>query len=288
MRSTPAARAAQMIAERRDLAALPATHFGIGFARQDDTATAVLLFVERKVELEPFPRLVDVGSQQRLAGKLAGPLRDARVVVTAPSGKVREPPMAESDGRDFYVDLPFSNSGRYTVEVVARGPRGPEVVALFRVQAGLERPGEPVGEAPPKVVPEKRDLRKAEAQVLAAINARRAGRGVNKLARSATLDAAAAEHAQEMVRLNYFAHVSPRSGNVAQRLTRLGFPYARVSENLGEAASALEAHRAIEASPGHLENVLDPNVDLVGLAAVPVRRGTIQNVIVVEVFARAQ
>jgi uncharacterized protein YkwD len=283
VRATTPERAMAMLASRGDLAASPATHFGVGVASDGSQAAAVLLHSNRRAHLTPFPRRVEAGSGALLEGKLVFPLHDPRVFVTSPSGEAAQVE-AECPARNlFRAELSFPTAGGYSVEVVAESIAGPEVVALFHVQAG---PASKDAPAPPRLEPERADLEKAKAQVLTAINTRRRGRQLTGLARSALLDAIAEEHAAEMVRLGYFAHVSPVGGDVGKRLERAGFAYARVTENLGEADSALEAHRVIEASPGHLANVLDPGVALVGLGAARVRRGSVENVILVEVYAQ--
>ena len=272
VRTGSARRAAAAMAARSDLASAPATHYGLGLARGADGSAAVLLLSSRRAWLDPFPRQVAVGASQRLSGKLVFPLHDARVFVTGPSGHAAGSAAGGAARHAFESRVGFPSPGLYTVEVVA----------LFRVQAGKARPAA----AAPRVEAERDDLAKALSQVLEALNARRRSRRLGPLARSALLDSVAQAHAAEMVRLDYFAHVSPISGDVAQRVVRAGFAYQRISENLGEAETALEAQRLIEASPGHLANVLDPEVELVGLGAARVTRGSVENVLLVEVFAR--
>ncbi len=283
VRSGPARKALQSLQERQDLAAQPATHFGAGFVEEGGLGCAVLLLTERRVELQPFPRQVSIGDSGTLEGKLAFPLYDARLAVTGPRGVLRAGPGTGESRDRFSFEIPFELRGRYSVEVLADSIKGPQVVALFQVQSGA-----PLASAPAAaVVPETQDLAKAEDQVLAALNASRKARGLKPLARSSLLDSVAAEHAQEMARLNYFAHVSPKGGDPGQRLSRAGFRYRRVTENLGEDKSALAAHRNMEASPGHLANLLDSGVDLAGLGTAKVTRGNTESVILVELFARA-
>jgi uncharacterized protein YkwD len=236
------------------------------------------------------------------------------VVVTSPAG-IPHGERASAAGKNrFEAEVAFPVAGKYVLEVVAESAKGPEVVALFNVRVGGPGASVPGKELNERVTPEREDLHKAESQVLSAINRVRnssmthpaalqvnAGdpdkgqensvRGVEFVtmaaSRSALLDSVAMEHASEMVRLSFFAHVSPTRGDVADRVQSAGFSFARVTENLGEAQSALEAHEQIEASPGHLANVIDADVDLLGLASARVKRGTIDNVMIVEVFARA-
>ena len=86
VRASPPERAAAALAARSDLAATPATHFGLGVAsKEGGAAAAVLLLSSRRALLDPFPRKVEVGARETLSGTLVFPLHDARVFVTAPA-----------------------------------------------------------------------------------------------------------------------------------------------------------------------------------------------------------
>ncbi len=283
VRASPPEHAGERLASRQDLAALPATHFGVGAVHAGDEGAAVLLLTARRAELEPFPRALDPGAGAELCGRLTFPLHDAQIIVSGPEGLTR-PAMSPTERRDsFCADLRFGRAGRYTVEVEAQSAKGPEVAALFRVDAGRAPASTPAPEGP---APETADPAKAEAQVLWAINARRRSAGLAALSRSALLDSVATDHAREMATLGYFAHVSPVSGDVGERLRKAGFAYRRVAENLGEAESALSAERGVESSPAHLLNVLDPEVTLVGIGTAGVQRGALRNVLLTVEFAR--
>lgn len=284
LRTSPPENAARAAAARADLASMPATHLGIGLASKNSDGAVVLLFTVRRAVLEPFPRRVAVGRTATLEGRLELPLYDAQIVVAGPKGVQRPQPFETGARSRFAAEIRFPAPGRYTVEVVAQSIKGPEVAALFHVQAG---PGDEVA-APTEERAERDDLAKAEAQVLSALNARRRAAGLKALARSSLLDKVASEHSAEMARMGYFAHVSPRSGDAAERASRAGLRFQKIAENIGEAATALDAEKAIESSPGHLANILDPYVDQVGLGTSRVRRGDIDNLLLTEVFARAE
>ncbi len=290
----------RLFGARRDLAAGRERRFGLGLARGEGAAALVLLLSTPRASLEPFPRAVEVGSEHRLIALLFGALSEATLYTEEPGGAVNEagcepidsePEPGAPPGRLCMARVPFPAAGRYRLELVAEGPAGPQVVALFGVRAGRaplehQAPGIAAGHPAPNGA--KLGLAAQEALALAAINRARAAREAPPLARSMALDRVARAHAEEMARLGYFAHRSPRTGTVASRLNAAGIPFLRAAENLGEAASALQAHEAIAASPGHLRNLLDPDFDTVGLAAVRVERAGIKNVLLVEVFVRLE
>src|SRR5919198_2229659 len=115
----------------------PATHLGVGGAWHGERAAMAVLLTERKVDLQPFPRrLARAGEARLLCGTLRPGRSDPAVLITQPSGEVRQLALARREGPSFCADVPLPSTGEYAVEGVAEGQRGPEVAALFFVQAG--------------------------------------------------------------------------------------------------------------------------------------------------------
>ena len=80
---------------------------------------------------------------------------------------------------------------------------------------------------------------------------------------------AAQGHADEMRRLDYFAHESPTPGRESprQRADLARFDGRGVGENIvAGTGAALEAHRAWLASPGHHRNIVVADWDAIGVA----------------------
>jgi uncharacterized protein YkwD len=91
------------------------------------------------------------------------------------------------------------------------------------------------------------------------------------------LHAAAADHAADMAKRDYFAHVDPENHSPADRVRRTGYQARVVGENL-----AVGAHSEVEVvdgwlrSPGHCENLMDARFTEMGLGfagAEPPRAG---------------
>lgn len=255
------------------LGAMPqarATHVGVGAVERGGRAWIVLLAADRRARLDPFPRDVAPGAEAVLSGTLASGLRDARVFVTPPSGDAHELD-TDGGGRAFRARIRFDAAGRYAVEVIADGARGPEVAALALVSSGGADLAAPPERPGPAARPAGTDAGAAEARVLAALNATRARRGLPPLARDARLAAVARRHSADMAARGLVAHVLPGSGDAAARVARARIAYHLVLENVASAATALEAHAAIEESPAHLANVLsrDARSAGVGVARAP-------------------
>jgi uncharacterized protein YkwD len=236
-----------------------ATHFGVGAVARDGRAFAVLLLARRGAALRPFPRQVATGATASLDGELLD-LEAASVHVTDPSGESRRVSTTRR-GRTFHTSLGFDAPGLWLVEVVGEGSRGPQVAALLTVSCGgapLQLPAA----APDEVDPPGQ--REAEAAVIAAINATRRRHGVAPLAPSAALSGVARRHSDAMLAAGAVAHVLPGSGSVEDRLRRARIGYRSAFENVARGASALDAHRVIEESPAHRENVLALGASEVG------------------------
>lgn len=127
---------------RDDFNSERASHFGVGVSVIGERAALVLLLVDRKAELQDFPRRVasDNAKAATLCGALVPPLRQAEVYVTRPDGAVNLMPVrSRNAGGGFCSRLSFATEGTYTVEVVARADGGPEVAALFLVDQGEPR-----------------------------------------------------------------------------------------------------------------------------------------------------
>ncbi len=128
-----------------------------------------------------------------------------------------------------------------------------------------------------------------EARLVDLTNAERLREGLAPVAVSAVLAQAARHHAEEMVRLAFFGHVSPTPGRqgVDQRVSMVGGAQVSVGENLA-AVSIRDldvADRVIAgwmASPGHRANLVHPEWTHVGFGLA---EGSDGRAYVVQVFA---
>ena len=244
------------------LASRPPTHCGVGLASVEDRQVLVVVGVRRRVELETFPASVASGSAARLEGTLVTGYRAPTVLVTTPLGEVRERRVLRRSGR-FGAWLRFPTPGRYTVEVMASGPQGPEIVALFPVFVDSE-PWDEAGTS--RVSPrfaEGRDM--AEATLLQLVNLERQQRGMLPLAWDPQLQLLARQHSREMMSHGYFGHVSPESGDLTARLRDAAVFTRRAAENLVRSSSSSRAHARLMESPSHRANILDPNLTHLGI-----------------------
>ena len=104
--------------------------------------------------------------------------------------------------------------------------------------------------------------------MLARLNRDRASRGLPALLPDPRLDDIARAHSQDMVSNSFFAHASPRTGVLADRLDRAGYLALEMRENLATAADVDTAQNNLLASPGHHANIMAKGVTHVGIGIV--------------------
>jgi uncharacterized protein YkwD len=279
--SAPAGQVASAVAGR--ISRGDFTHAGAGSAIRGDRVWVVVLLARRPASLRAFPRDVEVGAHATLAGELSG-LEAPRIYVTSPAGTSHEVGASARGGRAFSADLRFEERGRYTVEIVGTGGRGPEVAALLVVSCG----GAPLAAHGAPEAREPSDGVGAEAAVVAAIDAARRARGLAALEASPALADVARRHSEAMLARGTLAHVLPGSGDPGERLRRARIPYRLVLENVAKGSGALVAHRAAEESPAHLGAILSQEVTQVGCGIARGRSPTGEPIVyVTEMFVAA-
>ena len=250
---------------------------GVGAALiERGEAVVCTLTADHETDLSPIPGRVEEFDVVQVAGRLAPGLTNPRLFVTRPTGEVEEIGLTASGG-EFVTKVALRETGEHSLEILADGAGGPQVVALRRVFAGVK---------PPDVPPREVKLGKGLDGVEAAIARLRASRGLPALERDPVLDAAAEAHSQEMARTRTFAHVLPADGTPGDRLRARGYAFRTAGENIGLAEEAGGAHEAIVGSPAHLANLLDPRHRRLGLgeARGPTPDGT-EGVYLTEVLA---
>jgi uncharacterized protein YkwD len=237
-----------------------ASHLGVGAAERAGRAHVVALVVRRSAALDPFPRDVAPGTTATLQGRLLG-LSRPTVHVTGPSGDSRTVSTSAPDER-FAAPVRFDAGGRWRVEVVGSGPRGPEVAALLTVRCGAAAPDDGDAAADP---PDPADDRAAEARVVSAINALRERQGLPPLEPSTAVAEVARRHSAAMLSTGILAHRLPGSDGAGERLRRARVPFALVLENVAKGPTAMAAHRLAEESPAHRQNLLSRDATRIGV-----------------------
>ena len=157
--------------------------------------------------------------------------------------------------------------------------RGIHFSGGLTVSKGRQVPAPPVPTGPcpnADLEPNAGDLAQINQATLCLINKQRVARGLAALAENPKLDAAAAHHTNDMIAGDYFDHVSPSGETPLQRIRAAGYIPAgagfEIGENIAAGTSGLDTPASIVTawmnSPGHRANILDPNYEETGLAAI--------------------
>jgi uncharacterized protein YkwD len=112
------------------------------------------------------------------------------------------------------------------------------------------------------------NLSVAEQYLLVAANEARASQGLSPLRLDPVLSEASAQHAREMANHAAISHQFESEPELATRAASAGARFSVISENVGEAPSSVIIHDLWMQSPGHRANLLDPEVDSIGIAIV--------------------
>jgi hypothetical protein len=97
-------------------------------------------------------------------------------------------------------------------------------------------------------------------------NHERAAQGLAPLKWSATLAKAAQLHAQRMAAQNTLSHQLPGEPGMPDRASQAGARFSSLAENVAEGPSAENIHRQWMNSPPHRANLLDAQLDSIGIA----------------------
>ena len=130
----------------------------------------------------------------------------------------------------------------------------------------VQQPSSKIIEA---ALPSPKEDSAAEAQLVELANESRRQAGVPPLRADRGLTDAAREHAQRMVANGELSHQFTGEQALMVRIADVSsLRFDRAGENVAYNASADSAHDALMHSPPHRQNLLDPNFNTVGMAAI--------------------
>lgn len=210
--------------------------------------TLALVLVPRLVEPRAQPANGAVRSWQITLPEGAS---EATLVATSPDGAVARQPF-DATGT---ASLPLAREGTWSLQVMMTFASGPAPVALWE-----EVVGEPsaTGEGADRSITNDRHL-------LGAINGLRRAHALAPLRRDPLLDLVARAHAQRLAAQGRVAHTPTPDDSPLDRLRAAGVVTSRVAENIARARSLAVAHARIARSPGHRANLLEAEVDAIGV-----------------------
>ncbi len=223
-----------------------------------------IFLVTRRFSLRGVPLATHRGRELPMQVRLGQGLRSPEVLVLRPGEPVRSLPVGFHGHTLTAVVDTGSRKGVVWIEVVAEGPHGPEVVALFPVW--VDRPVPSLWEGP--AAPTEgwvHTPRQAERYLFTLVNRDRRAHGLPPLLQDDALTEIARAHSQDMARVGYFGHRSPSRGGLPERLQAAGYRSLWAAENVARAGSMQEAEEALMRSPGHRANILAPEATHLGV-----------------------
>ncbi|MDP7039556.1 MAG: CAP domain-containing protein [Myxococcota bacterium] len=258
-------------------------HFNrIGLALKKDTyqTRLLILFSRNVLALDAIAPRMLVGRSQKIQGRVRNlPKTRSQVepyltlVVQNPDGTIRRTPAILNKNR-FSLDLPGSlQPGKSIVEIMLERGKGPEIAALFPIHMVLS-PKHLQKQKKLSAKPLERTPRDLENTLRNLILAERQNLGLDLPSSSHALSAAARSHAKEMVHEGFFAHRSPKRGDLGKRLYKRGIPYKRALENIAISGNLEDALKQWLKSPAHRANILDPQISTFGVAVAKQKNGS--------------
>lgn len=112
------------------------------------------------------------------------------------------------------------------------------------------------------------DISVAEQYLYAAANQERATRGLAPLRMDLALAQASASHAEQMAERDDISHQFPGEPDLEDRGASTGVRFSLIAENVGEAPTSVILQNLWMKSPAHRANLLDPEVNAVGISVV--------------------
>jgi len=258
------------------------THCGGALIQAGDMAVMAVAFSGRFVSLEhAIPQRVELGSVLSLDATLARGYARPSLAVTGPSGQVTRTPLPAT--RKFQHALRLDTAGEHTLEILAEGPEGLSVLAVFPVVAGsaLDRDAPSYAEGPAE-----QDAAAVVDKLIQLIAAERAQRKLPPLHVDARITAIALAHTEDMAKHHFVAHTSKRTGEPSDRVQAAGLRANVVLENIARGYSAAEIHQGLMQSPGHRGNILHPDARDLGLGVVSEPEGERLAFLVTELFTQ--
>lgn len=136
-----------------------------------------------------------------------------------------------------------------------------------RNPTSIPTPSNPL--SPPVPTPQNINIPPIDCKLFDAINDVRALNNLPTLKLDSRLHRAAQKHSEDMATQNYFSHVSPSGSTPAQRVSKEGYQWESVSENIAAGYSTVEdVVNGWVNSPGHFQNILCSSCTHTGISKV--------------------
>ena len=241
----------------------------------------VVVMDDRALEVDQLPRKLAAGQTAPLSGKVLPPYQNPKLTISDERGQITKP--EPTPGVAFKGELRCgSTPGDLWVDVQAERDGRSTPVGAFSVACGKDLPTSvalSTAAWPPDVAGQERRLGEG-------INAQREAIGVGRLEWDDKL-AGAARRVAETIRDQVNRGESP-TVDTAKALEKAELAFPVVLQNAAQTRSAEEAEQRFTASPTNRQNILNPEVNRVGIGIAPSQDPSGKPVVlVVELFTKA-
>lgn len=197
-----------------------------------------------------------------------------------PSQPLYSSPYPGQSANDWYLNYlrKYQYGGVYTpAPSQPAGPSQPTQPTTPSNPAPNDPVTPPSYDIPSYLTPEEQEL-------LRYINNERTANGRGIVTVDPELVRIARLRAEKMIELGGIEHNLPDYGTAGKQLTREGYKYAYLGEDLASAGSVYQAHKQLVASSAHREIMLDPRFTKIGIAVAHWKNRP--GVVVVEIFVQ--
>lgn len=259
---------------------LPQPHWGMAYQRVKKGLYKVAVVMDQQnLELDPLPRKLSAGESAPLSGRVLPPYKNPHIRLSDERGK--ETNLDPIPGDAFKGELRCGPTpGELWVEVQAERDGHPAPVAAFSVACGRELPVSVALEAAAWPT----DGPGQEHRLADGINAQREAAGIPGVEWDDKLSSVARAVA-ETIRDQVGRGEAP-AVDLGQLLEKAGIASALVLQNPAQARSAEEAEHRFTASPSNRQNILNSEVNRVGVGIAPGEGSAKSTVFVVEIFTK--
>jgi uncharacterized protein YkwD len=221
---------------------------------------SAVVFASVALRIEPLARFFEPGENATLRGEIDPRFESARVFLTKPDGTVEDRRIST---RSLDYTATLTTTGKYRLEVIGNGATGPVVITNVPLFVGVRAQPLAAIAALPASSPGQ-----AEVHLFELLDAARKTAGLHPVAPDDELRQVALGHSKDMADHHFFSHVSPSTGQPAERVKRAGILVTQSAENIAQAPTPQDVHEGLMDSPGHRAAMLEPLFTHVGIAAV--------------------
>jgi len=223
-----------------------------GYSTQNDYLTVILL--NQPININYEPQNIKLYQTLKIKGEvLTYNHYSVDLYIKTPSNDVKKF-LIPIFSKKISFDYKIKEKGDYIFEFVDSSNNDPKIIAKIPLSVG--KSNETTFNC---------DNSFNITKMIENINILRTSKKLSKLKYSEILSKISYNHSFDMYDLNYFSHISPNKKTPYKRFKENNINFRKILENISKAETLCEAYNEIIDSPGHLNNILDKDIDEMGI-----------------------